>query len=366
MGRNDSHDTIPFRATHPGYILKDELEARGIKQKDFAKSIEMHSSHLNEIIKGKRDINASIAMKLERELNISYDFWMNLQSNYERNCLAIEKRDAANADADNWLSIISEKFNLHELLKRLDIDEFFSSKRLESLTEKLGFNHPSEIIEAIPSFGNFKKSDKVDTDERNLNTWLLLVHSKINRYEATNPYLGNLEEVANGLAAMANSRTLGKENVRELFKDNGIIFIEEPKMEKVPVDAYSTWREDIPVIAVTYRYGNDADKLAFNLLHELGHLKYHHGQSFLNVKDYDRSDPTERQADEFAEDCLIPPKVWKEILSVSVDKISPQIVVKKLEEKAAENGISPSIASYRYLYMIGSYNIKRTKHATLD
>ncbi len=35
---------IPFEATHPGEVLKDELDARKIIQKDFAVEIGMKSS----------------------------------------------------------------------------------------------------------------------------------------------------------------------------------------------------------------------------------------------------------------------------------------------------------------------------------
>jgi len=365
MAKYNLNDIVPFEATHPGEILKDELEARGIKQKDFAQAIGIPSSNLNEILKGKRGINANLAMKLHKELGISYDFWMNLQASYEKDCVAIKNRDNANAEADNWLLKISEKFNLRELFKRLDIDEFFSFKQLKLLVERLGFNSPSDIVDAIPTFGNFKKSDNIETNERNLNTWLLLVHAKISKYDIKNQYSGNLDFVAKSLAAMANGRALSKDGIRDLFEENGIIYIEEPKIDKAPVDAYSTWRGKNPVIAVTYRYGDDADKLAFDLLHELGHIKYHNGQSFLNIKDYDRSNPLEKQADSFAEDCLIPPKVWKELMKVSVNHINPQEVVRKLEDKALELNINPSIASNRYLHLLSKYNVKRIKHSIL-
>ncbi len=58
---------------HPGEIIADELEARLISQKDFAKSIQLLPPHLNDLIKGKRNISAKIAIKLETELGIDAD-----------------------------------------------------------------------------------------------------------------------------------------------------------------------------------------------------------------------------------------------------------------------------------------------------
>ena len=39
-----------FYPTHPGEVLKDELEERGISQRKFAESIGMGYSVLNEIL----------------------------------------------------------------------------------------------------------------------------------------------------------------------------------------------------------------------------------------------------------------------------------------------------------------------------
>jgi HTH-type transcriptional regulator/antitoxin HigA len=49
---------IPSFATHPRTILTDEMEANGYSQIDLAKLIDIKRSQLNEIIKGKRNINA--------------------------------------------------------------------------------------------------------------------------------------------------------------------------------------------------------------------------------------------------------------------------------------------------------------------
>ena len=76
-------EIIQFKATHPGLVLKDELIAREISQKDFAHSINMQPTMLNEIIKGKRAVTAEIALILEKALDIPADFWMNFQTQYE-------------------------------------------------------------------------------------------------------------------------------------------------------------------------------------------------------------------------------------------------------------------------------------------
>ena len=89
---NDSRIT-GFRAVHPGETLAEELKERGIKQMELAKAKGLQPSHLNELIKGKRSFTTAVAMALEKELGIPYDFWMRLQYGYEHDCLVIAQRE---------------------------------------------------------------------------------------------------------------------------------------------------------------------------------------------------------------------------------------------------------------------------------
>lgn len=76
-------NVLPAAPTHPGSILRKELRARGIKQKDFAASIGMEPSNLSGLINGRRNMSMSTAIKLERALGIPYHHWMNLQNRYD-------------------------------------------------------------------------------------------------------------------------------------------------------------------------------------------------------------------------------------------------------------------------------------------
>ncbi len=81
----------PFKPTHPGEILKEELAERGITQKEFAQLIGMHASHLNAFIKGKRNMNEDLAIKLEKHLGIPYNVWMSLHAGYIYECKTAHK-----------------------------------------------------------------------------------------------------------------------------------------------------------------------------------------------------------------------------------------------------------------------------------
>ncbi len=77
---------------HPGEVLKEELEARKLLRSVFAMEIKVYPSHFSEILRGKRNINASLAIKLEKALGISAEFWVRLQGEYD---LAVERKKLA-------------------------------------------------------------------------------------------------------------------------------------------------------------------------------------------------------------------------------------------------------------------------------
>ncbi len=75
-----------FKNTHPGEILlKEFLEPFKLSQSKLAKNIGVHTKRINEIIRGKRGITANTALLLAKYFNVSAEFWMELQLDYELN-----------------------------------------------------------------------------------------------------------------------------------------------------------------------------------------------------------------------------------------------------------------------------------------
>ena len=71
-----------FVPTHPGEVIKDELIARGITQKDFAQRIGVPYTMLNDVLNERRPLSAAVALYIETALGISADLLMGLQSDY--------------------------------------------------------------------------------------------------------------------------------------------------------------------------------------------------------------------------------------------------------------------------------------------
>lgn len=76
---------LKYKGIHPGIILGRELQKRSIKQRPFALSIDEHPQTLNSIIKGKRNLNIPLALKIEEKLNLEEGTLAILQTYYDIN-----------------------------------------------------------------------------------------------------------------------------------------------------------------------------------------------------------------------------------------------------------------------------------------
>lgn len=67
---------------HPGEMIKDEIIARGITQKELAKQMGVSYTVFNEILNGKRPVTTEYALLLEAALGINASIWIGLQADY--------------------------------------------------------------------------------------------------------------------------------------------------------------------------------------------------------------------------------------------------------------------------------------------
>ena len=84
---------VPFEATHPGELIKDELKERGLTQKRLSEMTGIQASVISETITGKRSISLNMAIALEKALGIPADIWMNLQTQYNLDTANIAARE---------------------------------------------------------------------------------------------------------------------------------------------------------------------------------------------------------------------------------------------------------------------------------
>lgn len=77
-------------AIHPGEMIKDEIIARGLSQRELARQMEVSPSVLNEVLNGKRPVSPEYALMLEAVLGIDAGIWLRLQMEYS---MQVAKKD---------------------------------------------------------------------------------------------------------------------------------------------------------------------------------------------------------------------------------------------------------------------------------
>lgn len=69
-------------AAHPGEILRTEfMEPLGITAYQLAKSL--HFPGIYQIVRGQRSISADVALRLGKYFDMTPQFWLNLQADYD-------------------------------------------------------------------------------------------------------------------------------------------------------------------------------------------------------------------------------------------------------------------------------------------
>ena len=77
-----ANDLTSSLLIHPGEMIKDELMARGITQKELALQMGVSYTVFNEILNGKRPVTTEYAMLLEAALGTDANIWLGLQNSY--------------------------------------------------------------------------------------------------------------------------------------------------------------------------------------------------------------------------------------------------------------------------------------------
>jgi HTH-type transcriptional regulator/antitoxin HigA len=151
----------------------------------------------------------------------------------------------------------------------------------------------------------------------------------------TKAWMNNLAK----LSTKKNSPRLAK----EYLKESGIALNIEPHLPQTYLDGAALLLSNgNPVIGMTLRFDR-LDNFWFVLFHELAHLVLHIGKN--DVEFFDdleaKPDELEKEADEFACECLIPNAVWE----TSIARYKP--TTETIRDLAEHLNISPAIIAGR-------------------
>lgn len=355
----ETRNNIPvFGVAVPvGNTIKDMIADNNYSQKDFAKEMGMQPSHLNELLKGKRKVTPEIAMRLEKLLGIKATTWLNMQAQYDCNVLALQERAIQEQEAYNIVMAYNNVIEWRLILKR---------KRKELLTASYQ-QIATFLQQVLPppaklqyyANGLFKKSAKTGLDTRMLMTWIMLAQMQAREdkplcvYDSTKN-----QDLQRRLIPILHENTHTIERVKTLLNSYGIGFSIVEKVEKASVDGFSYWEDDNPMIVVSLRY-NRIDNFAFTILHELGHIFLHpRTNMYVRVENYEIEAKTlDTEADRFANESLIPNKVWRSLPSMSIN--NPYQIQNQCSIWARINHLNKWIVLGRVSFETGMYKFRQ-------
>lgn len=281
---------------------------------------------------------------------------MRAQANYEWNERMLKLRGEEEMRADSQESALRELFNLKELYRHLRITAVSSIRRIGGLLQKLGATY-EDLTDRTAIAGCFKHSDTLRIDDKNMRTWVLIAQHEAARKHVDGVFsVQGAEAAAREIARMANAGTLTEADMASMLSQSGIAYAVVQKLEGCPIDAYSVMIADKPAIIVTHRH-NNMQKLIFDVLHEIGHITKHMTGSysgFINA-DYSQDNPQEGEANAYARDILIPPRIWRKIINLPIKTAREDIICRQIGLRAGAFGINPHIAVARYRHDSQTY-----------
>ena len=337
----------PMGYPDPVSAIEFRMEQAGLKRRDLIPFIGSRAK-VSEVLSGKRAITMPMARALHEHLGIPAGVLLRRQG---------ETPDDSPANVE-WT-----RFPLKALAKRGWIPTVPDmAARAEELVRGL--------IERAGGAGAahaalYRKTDSLranaKADPYALQAWCWQALAMADK---TRPAVGYAPGVVTvdflRQVARLSCSADGPKRARELLNRNGIPLVIVEHLPKTYLDgAALRLGDDRPVVALTLRYDR-LDNFWFCLLHELAHVGRHmnddEGQVFvddltLRRLDNERQDPREAEADEWAEEALVPRDAW-ETTDVR-DRPTPMAVL----NLAQAAGVHPAIVAGRVRYETGNYRL---------
>lgn len=91
-------ETKRFHGIHPGNILKEEIEARGLSAAAFALLLRVPPQRIQEIVAGKRAISPETALRIGTALGTGARLWLAMQQAYDLHKVEIELGEKVRAE----------------------------------------------------------------------------------------------------------------------------------------------------------------------------------------------------------------------------------------------------------------------------
>lgn len=295
------NDSIAF---HPGYYIKEIVDESGLTQEDFAKRLDTTPKNLSLLIRGEQSLSIDISMKLSRMIGTSVNYWLNLQNAYD--ALIAEFKSDEELEEERKVfdyfdyKYFRENFGLPNLPRKKDaqikeVREFLNVATLTVLKK------PDMAVSFRSSTGGLADSSIIKA-----NTMVQIATNKALNIEAPKYNKKKFEETVNYALSLTRNHQEFYPLINNAFKEAGVVMVILPNIAGSKINgATKKIGENIMLMVNDRRLY--ADSFWFTLFHEIGHIMNgDYGISF--EKEMGQQ---EAEADQFAENSLIPPEEYK-------------------------------------------------------
>ena len=294
----------------PGEVLLEEIEARGMSQKELAARLGRPPQVVNEIIRGKKGITPDTAVGLGKVLGIDPQYWINLETDY-RMTLARNREAEALADNVRWL----DAYPIREMIKRGWItagrDRVSRLKALLAFLE-MAVPEPLAYQEAV----GFRITAAA---QKRVSGGALAVWLRKGELEARKRSTADYDPDA-FRAVLDRIRVMTEDPPKkfvpamtDLCAQAGVALCLVPELPKSGANGAARWLNDRKALIQMSIRGKWADIFWFTFFHEACHLLQHRTRRRIvidGIADPDTAE-LEAEADIFARNLLIPPDAWE-------------------------------------------------------
>ena len=295
-------------AIPPGATIREQLENRGMMQKEFALRMGLSEKHISRLINGQVELTQDVALRLESVLGVPASFWNNLESIYREKLTRVIAEQELEKDVElaaafpypkmatlGWIDAARKAEE-----QAINLRRFFEVAKLDLLD---GLR--------IPGIA-YRRTGTNETSDYSLAAWAQKARIEARKYKTAPINISKLEQEIPRIREMTveNPEVLCNE-LTTLFAECGIALVFLPHIGGSFLHGASFYDGNHIVMGLTVR-GRDADKFWFSLFHEMCHVVRGH-ISELNGTNKEQED----EADAFARDILISPEQYKAFIRVN-------------------------------------------------
>jgi HTH-type transcriptional regulator / antitoxin HigA len=337
MATETAQSWQPNWAVHPGEVLAEALEERGMSQAELARRMDRPLKTINEIVKGKSAVTHDTAIQLELVLGIQARLWNNLQRDFWEAEARIEEHRRLEREA-GW----ADHFPLKEMVQRGWLSA--AGSKAEAMVNLLRFFAVSGPAAWERQWATtqtaFRRSPAFPPSPHAVSAWLRHGELKAAEIECL-PF-----DAAKLRSALADIRALTQldpmafmPDLVEILAACGVALVMTPELPGTHLAGAARWlTPEKALVQLSLRHGTD-DQFWFALFHELGHLLRSGPRSaFLDTAGPEPvGSPDEVAADRFAANQLIPPQAFDRIRQAG--RFDPS----DIRRYAVELGMPPGI-----------------------